>query len=485
MSVFDTESPGRRQRFAPPTLIDDPLVVILDMDSPPAENDPVRRAVEALVTSELFEVWRYSDHGAPPEARRVTPNSHRPEKSVAQGWLEIIETGPEDAGARPVVTHVVAGTLRNEHQQMHNLWAHSEVWTPGALYSNNAEVHAALVRTGLSGFSDLLISARRGVPGAGRRAQATNDGLIANWPAGAAILGRLARQAGERIPIGPHQTASERLFHTQAADDLLPNLQRAIAATLQRGVSPDHLLAFRGRVTQTLLARDDLALALSTDRDHRSELRQIDAIDRVLIFSLAAFDELAHLTNAAFQLQLPAREAKWQRPDKLLAELRKQGPGADRIADLYASRGRPAAVLEILGYLRNMVHGPGLTSATVLIDPEFGQVADLSAPAPRFSSSKADALKQTAYRGWGIHFVEDRIFVNSEALADKVAFETYRLLDRTLEALAIAGFDPIGPPQRFEDMVDARVEHLRPVDAGTMSPGGITAQLGLLYARRA
>lgn len=484
LSVFDIGSRAGRQRFTLPALLDEPLVVVLDMDSPPAIDDPVRRAVEALATSELFEVWRYSDNGAPPGTRTVTPDLRRPQHVAAQGWLEIVEATPGDAGARPVVTHVVVGSLRDDHLQSHYVWARPEVWGPGGPYSSEADVHAAVVRTGLSAFSDLLISSRRGVAGPEHRARAQDQGLVANWPAGAAILGRLARQSGEGVPIGPHERASERLFHAQATDDLLPNLQRATAFTLQQGVSPDHLLAFRGRVIQTLLARDDLALALSTDRDYRSELRQIDAIDRLLIFSLAAFDELAHLANSAFMLGLSARHTKWQRPARLVPELAARGVGAKGLADLFAPGRRPAAVLEILGYLRNMVHGPGLTSATVLFDPEVGQVADLSAPTPDFSSSKAEALKLTAYRGWGIHFVEDRIFVNSEALADKVAFEAYRLLDRTLGTLALSAFEPVGPPQAFGDMIDARVEQLRPVMAGEMSAGGITAQLGLLHARR-
>lgn len=93
-------------------------------------------------------------------------------------------------------------------------------------------------------------------------------------------------------------------------------------------------------------------------------------------------------------------------------------------------------------------------------------------------------MKMTAYRGWGIQLAGGRIFVNSEALADKVAFETYRLLDRTLEAIATAGFGPVGPALSFGEMVDARVELLRPIDVGITAPGSVTAQLGLLHSRR-
>lgn len=378
-----------------------------------------------------------------------------------------------------LVTHVVEGSLRHDHHQAHFVWAHPDTWKPGFLYASEKEVHAALVRTALTQSSELFISSRPGIAGATRGgAVSVGEGALASWETGAAILGRLARQAGDSISVGPHQSAGEGLYYALAAEDLLPHLRDVIDVTLQRGVNPDHLLAFRGRITQVLLARDDLALALSTGR---APLREIDALDRVLIFTLAAFDELAHLASAAFGLQLSAPTIKWERAE-FLSALRRNPAGRD-LAKMFDRTRRPAAVLQVLRYLRNMVHGTGLNELTVLTDPVSGPIASLSAPAP-VRNELDSALRMTAYRGWGIHFVNDRLFINSEALADKVAFESFRLTDRILEALEEALCHIVDPLPSAAESIDARVLRLGTADFGSMRRGGLCAQLGLLHCRR-
>ena len=480
LSVYAGESRRRRQPFKPAALLEEPLVVILDMDWAPSDGDPVRRAVEALATSKLLEVWRYSDRGAPSDVPRLSSGRRGTERSFPRGWLQITpQSETEGEGPRAVVTHVVEGSLRHDHHQAHFVWAHPDVWTPGVLYASEQEVHAALIRRALTESSELFISSRPGIVGATRGgAVSVGEGALASWETGAAILGRLARQSGDSIPVGQHQTAGEGLYYALAAEDLLPHLRDVIDVTLQRGVNPDHLLAFRGRITQTLLARDDLALALSTEQ---SSLREIDALDRVLIFTLAAFDELAHLASAAFGLQLSAPTIKWERKEFLLAL--RHNPAARGLAELFERTRRPAAVLRVLRYLRNMVHGTGLNELTVLTDPVSGPIASLSAPAP-VRHDLDSALEMTAYRGWGVHFVDDRLFIDSEALADKVAFESFRLMDRTLEALEEAPFHQVGPPPSTGEFIDARVLRLGAADVGSMPTGGLCAQLGLLHARR-
>ncbi|MFT3693846.1 MAG: hypothetical protein QM831_11935 [Kofleriaceae bacterium] len=161
-------------------------------------------------------------------------------------------------------------------------------------------------------------------------------------------------------------------FYALLAGDLLPALERwiAICPDLENSFlsSPLKLAwSVRLRVERALYARDRIheQLLLPSTQLDDGALFYLDSF----LYSLAgAFDAIARIVHAVYEMNGSARRANWrdQKKNGWLQELAVKAP---TLAQSVAAESPHRDALELIFLLRNWIHAEGLSSVGVLRDP--------------------------------------------------------------------------------------------------------------------
>lgn len=394
--------------------------VLIDCDTI-SETTSCVEALAALLATQGIRTWRYSDDGAPDDIRRSDDGV----TGAAFGWVEVLDIGPgENDSRRPTVTHM-ARHFDGKTVKVAYLWghsAHSEASTPAALLGRAAEA----TRMGV------LVTNRDELAGI-TAGQWHGETLFQTPEQAVATLGLLLRAAGH-FPIKPHTATTRGTYLWLALDSLLPHYGPWAAACSADGVSGPgriyyHSTATQGRIFQALNARDQVAIAMS--QVHIDWVDVADAIDRFLVFLLAATDTTARV---AYEIVQPEKvsfnDAKWQ----FTAFLKGLRPSNPSLASLFAKATLGYDVHLILRKLRNTIHGGGLAQTHVLADD--GDIEHkLSVPLDEVNGLPEAVDRRTGGDSarWGLHLTDDRLWIQPISLVDALTREGFGILDAIFE----------------------------------------------------
>lgn len=446
----------------------DELRVVLHMDGAPGPDRSERRVVEATCTARWVDAWRYSRDGPPSDV--PTTWRRNSDQEQALGWLSISSSVVEWGTAR----HLVYGV--NGVRGPDNYWAKGSplLQSLGPEEEPDSQLSDQALRTVLACAGPLLISSVEGVAD-GVPAFWEENCVVLDWTAGAALLGRLARERGESLPVGRHQVTDETGYYTSAVQDLLPAFATYVHAVHAAEGAYEPLLAVRARVIQVLLARDQLARLLG-QLDQLASFRVTDALDRVLVFSLAALDELAHSVHDACDLDVkPTNERKWH--TKAFRKALAQRDHTKDLAELWRSDGPHWSSNVVLRFLRNYIHGTGFSPSSFGNFAALNDDYPLSAPVRFRPRDLEKALETSARGGWGLILDEDRLQIDPESLCEKVVYDTLKTLDATMAA-ASASISPLHTIGSAQPPHDPPSWILQP-NWGDLSQGDYSAAFGL------
>ncbi|HET7405703.1 MAG TPA: hypothetical protein VFJ21_01025 [Mycobacteriales bacterium] len=259
------------------------------------------------------------------------------------------------------------------------------------------------------------------------------DGVLCATPERAtAMLALLLRRARE-YPVAPYQRTGWESYMSLATEALLPGHGDWGALWTQESFAADGALAYHGdavssRLFKALLARDDLAVALSSG--HRRPFDETEALERFVVFLLAAFDAAARASNLILCRPVAkGREAKWQRVG-FLHRLRGSAPELAALFDGDHSPGQD--VLRVLLEIRNCIHGGGVTGQQHTVQHRHSR-RHLSVPfdeVPRLMEAVQRRVSARPKEKWGIHQTGSYVCIEPEALVETLLAEALLLLCR-------------------------------------------------------
>jgi hypothetical protein len=330
-TVFSPRPPLRNLT----AVVDYELLQALDEES---LNE--RSVLGGLLSHPYITLYRFSDHGPPPEVDRATSRGHG---EYAPGWIEVREPAADHV---PVLCSPTAGRIT---------WA--------ALTGNGAEVAAS--DAGSGAYANLAADEAA----AQRRADATavQSAALAKadifiteraylhsltWPLARGIVIAtpeqalplvslyLRRQGGFFVYRSFDGTATDEvnqgLFYLVGTRGLLPAGWRWFRACVQHG-HQDDLIIYLGqslfqRVQRALQARDAAHWALNQPQTHDTADEALGNLDLVLLGLMAAIDVTARVAHRALGLHGSERRAAWQRE----SWLREVGAAAPELAAVVA-----------------------------------------------------------------------------------------------------------------------------------------------------
>ena len=396
------------------------LDVLIDCDSV-SETTSCFEALAVLLGTEGIRTWRYSDDGPPAYVRGEDEMGGAP-----LSWVEVLDAPSSDHGSiRPTVTHVAR---QFDGKVVHTSYLRGHPDRP----ASESAPAALLVRAAAATGMGVLVTNRDQLTGGGV-ARWRGETLVQTPERAVATLGLLLRSTGS-FSIRPYLVTTRGSYLWLALDSLIPHYGMWAAACSADGVAgPGRIYylstATEGRIFQALNARDQVAVAMSR---HRIDWVDVaDAVDRFLVFLLAAMDTTARV---AYEIVGPEsvspKQAKWQFGD-FLNGLRPSNPS---LAAVFA-KGTPGHDLHlILRNLRNTIHGGGLTRTHVLIeDGDLGH--KLSVPLEEVDGLIEAVVRRTDGNParWGLHQTADRLWIQPIPLVDALTHQGFAILGAIFE----------------------------------------------------
>ncbi|KAA1424108.1 hypothetical protein [Nocardioides antri] len=416
--------------------------VLIDCDTV-SEETSCFEALNVLLSQHGVSIWRYADCGPPTDVRR--------KDGAPIGWLEIVELDTdEDPTSRRAPTHA---TRYSDGKTVSTaiMWG-------GIQYAGEANATSSdhlLGQAAESARMGILVTKRRELVGRGE-ARWRGGTLMAPPERAVATLGLILR-GNCHFPVTPYSTTGRGFYLALALDSLLPNYGLWAAACSADGAFGQGQIyylstATEGRLFQALNARDQTAIAMSQTRIDWVEVA--DAVDRFLVFLLAAMDATARVVYEIVQPdKMRPRDAKWQVSDFIKA-LRPSHPS---LAALFAKGSPGHDVHLILRQLRNTIHAGGLAKTHVLVEDE-GLEHNLSVPLDEVEDLAEAVLRRT--RGnptdWGLRLTDERAWVQPIILVDALTREGFATLDAIFERTPLEAL--IALSSDAEDEVDGTDE---------------------------
>lgn len=396
------------------------LEVLIDCDTV-SETTSCFEALAVLLATHGIRTWRYSDDGPPAEVRRSDDEA----TGAPFGWVEVLETGSSEVDSpRPTVTHL-ARHFDGKVIHTSNMWRRTG-W-PGP-----ESATALLGRAAEATRMGVLVTNRDRLAGAGI-ARWHGETLFQTPEQAVATLGLLLRCTGN-FPIRPYTVTTRGTYLWLALDSLLPHYGLWAAACSEDGVAgPGRIYylstATQGRLFQALNARDQVADAMSQLRIDWVDVA--DAVDRFLVFLLAAMDTTARVTYEIVRPEnVLSKDAKWQ----FTSFLKVLRPSCPSLAALF-EKGTAGYDLHLtLRKLRNTVHGGGLTQTHVLVD-DGDLEHKLSIPLDEVDGLTGAVHRRTGgdLARWGLHQSADRLWIQPIPLVDALTREGLGILDAVFE----------------------------------------------------
>jgi len=436
------------------------LDVLIDCDSV-SETTSCFEALVVLLGTHGIGTWRYSDDGPPAGVRRKDDEM----EGAPLGWVEVLDVPASEHGSiRPTVTHV-ARQFDGKVVHTSYMWGHT-----GRPESESAPA-ALLVRAAAATGMGVLVTNRDQLIGGGA-ARWRGETLFQTPEQAVATLGLLLRSTGT-FSIRPYLVTRRGIYLLLALDSLIPHYGLWAAACSADGVAgPGRIYylstATQGRIFQALNARDQVAVAMSRRRIDWVDVA--DAVDRFLVFLLAAMDTTARVAHEIVGPEnVSSNEAKWQFT-KFLNGVRPWNPS---LAALFAE-GTPGHDLHlILRKLRNTIHAGGLAQTHVLI--EDGDLEHkLSVPLDEVDGLTEAVIRRTDGNParWGLHQTADRLWIQPIPLVDALTREGFGILD------AIFEHTPLEALMGLNDGLDTQADEINyEPDAVERSSGQVLGEM--------
>jgi hypothetical protein len=418
------------------------LDVLIDCDSV-SETTSCCEALVVLLGTHGIRTWRYSDDGPPADARRRDDET----EGAPLGWVEVLDAPPSEHGSiRPTVTHLAR---QFDGKALHTSYMRGHTDRP----ESESAPAALLARVAATTGVGVLVTNRDQLTGEGV-ARWRGETLLQTPEQAVATLGLLLRSTGN-FSTRPYLVTTRGIYLWLALDSLIPHYGLWADACSADGVAgPGRIYylstATEGRIFQALNARDQVAVAMSL---HRIDWVDVaDAVDRFLVFLLAAMDTTARVAHEIVGPEsVSSKDAKWQFR-RFLNGLRPSNPS---LAALFA-KGTPGHDLHlILRKLRNTIHGGGLTRTHVLI--EDGDLEHkLSVPLEEVDGLTEAVIRRTDGNParWGLHQTADRLWIQPIPLVDALTHEGFAILD------AIFEHTPLEALMELNDGLDTQADEI-------------------------
>ncbi|OZE86003.1 hypothetical protein CH304_03675 [Rhodococcus sp. 15-649-1-2] len=269
------------------------------------------------------------------------------------------------------------------------------------------------------------------------------------------VVGLYLRSKGKCPIVGPEQLLlNEGSMFLLAVEELLPSW-RVWASELSQhtyatGNDTHALLAqsVKERIIRMLRCRDQLLIASLAAQTNTTADRLVESLDYFLVNLVGAFDAAARAAHLVYGQSRDSRKnAAWQR-ERWLKKLRDPDLEA-----LFAPNSTGDRLFEICRFLRNTVHGEGL-STIALNESKVAHRQTLV----RLPHDEADALvdhfdQLGGPEAWGLRRLGDGIgdYIEAATFIDRLIPRAMAVLNEALDRtptskLSGIGQFPIGPP---------------------------------------
>ncbi|NEK87948.1 hypothetical protein GCU60_19600 [Blastococcus saxobsidens] len=425
-----------------------PLRVLADSELLPQDFEWSKLGLlTGLLTHELIETYRFADEGPPDDEPRLEDLHGVSGDRWVKGWAILGDHDPA-YDAWPVY------------------WADEHSRTEGSVWGNAHEAAArhtdstAYLRETPDNAAELR---RRDAVAAGVAESVQADLYITrreylhslNWSLASDVtfmtpeqalpfIGLYLRAQGEFYVMrwkGGSHTVNRGLFYLIGAREILPGSWRWFAGCAQHSsaAGTDRLLhlgqSALQRVDRVLELRDQVHRALNQPQDNDVADDALVAFDSALVFLVGALDAVARVAHQVLGIAGSARDVGWRRE----RWLKKTATAAPDLAGLVEAGTPGAAVLTVLGTLRNTVHSAGLAHvgiATARMERQRTLINLSSGVEGDELVALLDAMDLLGGRAdWGVEeLVPGLHFVDSGRLLDRLVAEAVKLMNELMAA---------------------------------------------------
>lgn len=416
-----------------------------------ADDDPLGLLV-GLLRHESIEYVRYSDDGPPSTARRT-------DFGTVPGWLTAEPVDPPDARLSHLVTYHYEGAPRGGesgivggvamtvgwHDSHDDSYAHLSP-DEGKRRRRLDTVAGATARTA---HADVYITDR---PYLHTKWWTWHRDLnICRSSEALELIGFFLRSRGHYISwadprSGPVRISNQSMFNWIASRALLPAgwrwFSHCVAA--DKGAPLGDLSHLGGsvfhRLGRYLIARDAIYRAASLPQTNSLADEAMYSMDVALVFLQGAFDAVARVAHRSLSIPKSERGASWRR-DGWRRELDRT---CSELFDLTSDETPGGDLLDLLGILRNTIHGAGLESVGFSRALSSEPLETLV----RLPPGEVDRVRQILQRqGWEENWgLEDMGAAMLHARPDSVIDSFLRpagaLLDRMMAATPVENLTP-------------------------------------------
>lgn len=244
-------------------------------------------------------------------------------------------------------------------------------------------------------------------------------------------------------------------YHFVLERELLRDAWPWFSAIVSSGVANrDDSLIYLGqtareRFTRVLQIRDRLHFAAKGEPTRTRGDEVVFQLETLLMFLSASYDAAARVAHVVY-FDSNYSNAGWRR-ERWRERLREVEPNLARIAD---DESRGGTLLQIIGALRNTIHGEGLRTE------ERSRAGEPPAQLVRVTPNEARRLKQllteigSDANSWGLHEERDAVSLEADRFIEALVPEATRLLNELMAATDV---------QRLPDAGEGQVARL--VDA--------------------
>jgi hypothetical protein len=331
-----------------------------------------RSLISDLLSSELIQVYRYSDAGPPSD---VEPVVHRTGVAAYPGWAIVHLDRPEGFWD---ITYAEDGRTYTQAAVARNMLAIAEADVSTSAYSDlpaddakaRRRQDAVAAQVAAAVQADIYITEREFLHKRG--GYVTRETTICTVREGLALVGLYLRSQGTFCVLNDF-TFNRGLYFWVGTRDLLPSAWRWYHACAQHsvGVGNDSLMMLAG----SLLQRFDRALELrdsvhiSLNQTQNNDLREdaLSALDMILVSFMAAIDVAARVAHRVLDISGDEHQAAWQqkRSGGWWHRLHAVEPA---LANVVAVGTQGDDTLTIVRLLRNSVHGAALQGIAYVQD---------------------------------------------------------------------------------------------------------------------
>lgn len=339
-----------------------------------------------------LSVLSYGGESAPPSVERVSASFTS--KSYPVGWIEVEKIGDGPSASYWANSADSSGGFRSSMLSLSFFEEEigaivSQIPTWNGPRSTAEILHGALMKgAAVAANADLLVSASDSVLGVEEPFCA--EIATCDFRSACLVVGLYLRTVGVYLVFSPNAVDGYELnagvFYEAAALSICPSVgslkvdltQRADAeSNSSDGTEPDALYdailsrTTLSRLARSLAARDAMlrCCMLPAGEAAISPTDQVAAeLDSSMILMAGAFDALAQICNSALDIGAENWESKWQRQQWRASVVEANSDLAELLGDDSTS----VRLIEMMGILRNEIHGLGVSGTNFVSHGDAG-----------------------------------------------------------------------------------------------------------------